>query len=57
MKDDVMQAVEKLPIEPSQAQGHQRMKEMTKARGEQFFAYLLAHLEAHVDRDAAARAN
>jgi hypothetical protein len=33
------------------------MKEMTKARGEQFFAYLLAHLEAHVDRDAAARAN
>lgn len=58
MKRDVMQAVEKLVVEPQTAQGDQRMKQMTKMHGENFFAHLETHMKAVLrERLANPRAN
>jgi peptide subunit release factor 1 (eRF1) len=45
MKQDVLQALERLPVEPQTAQGDQRMKQMTLMRGENFFQHIEAHME------------
>lgn len=50
MKQDVMQACQRLAVEPETSQGDQRMKQMTLMLGEHFFQHIETHLEQVVRR-------
>jgi hypothetical protein len=57
MKAEVLEVLEKLPIEPQMAQGDQRMKQMTLGHAENFFQHLEDHMSRAIQEYAKGKAN